>query len=160
MEVIEEYIVPILRHSLSPSTYLQLTSYAVAANDYFHNLRLTYAEPYIINPIRALINSPPDLYSILILTFMLLISLEILKYARRVIKFWIVLVFRLLFWGAIIGGGWYVYNVGWGKASRDAAWILGLMEGFIRQLLAESGSAGRGGNEYKYKASSWGRRQR
>lgn len=138
--------------------YLQIAPYAAIAIDHFQNLRLNYAEPYIMNPINTLINSPPDLYSLLILFIILVLSLKVLDYARRVITFWIVLFFRLLFWGAIIGGGYYVYNVGWIKASQDAAWILGLLEGFIAQLLAEREAPSGRENRPRYKATRRGQR--
>ncbi|EFW21175.1 hypothetical protein D8B26_007390 [Coccidioides posadasii str. Silveira] len=161
MEVIEEYVIPTfhtIRENIPPSVYLQIASYAAIANEYFQYLRFVYAEPYIINPVNTLINSPPDLYSILILFFILVISLKVLDYARRVITFWIVLFLRLLFWSAILGGGYYVYKVGWGKASQDAAWILGLIEGFIQQLLSESDTSTRSRNGPGYKRTGQGRR--
>lgn len=87
-----------------------------------------------------MLNSPPDFFSILILLFLFIISLKILDYTRRVIVFWVTLAFRLVFWGTILGGAWYAYSVGWEKAARDAAWMFGLIEGFIQQLLAASGT--------------------
>ncbi|EEP78551.1 predicted protein [Uncinocarpus reesii 1704] len=161
MELIEEYLIPVLNtilQGIPPSLYLQLASYVTAANDYFNTLRFAYAEPYIITPINTLLNSPPDLYSILILFIILVISLKVLDYARRVITFWIILFFRLVFWGSILGGGYYVYTVGWGKASQDAAWILGLLEGFIQRVLAENDASGKSGSRSRYNSAGRGRR--
>lgn len=56
--------------------------------------------------------------------------------------FWVMLVFRLVFWGIVLGVAWYTYNVGWEKVWYDAAWALGLLEGFIQQMIANNSSAG------------------
>ncbi|KAI1977353.1 hypothetical protein LOZ53_000846 [Ophidiomyces ophidiicola] len=163
MEAVQDYIIPAfhtIRQNIPPSLYLQMASYAALANTHFQEIRVTYAEPYLINPLNTLINSPPDLYSILILFFVLVISLKILDYARRVITFWIVLFFRLLFWSAILGGGYYVYQVGWVKASQDAAWILGLFEGFIRQVIAESDASSKNGKSFRARSTGNGQGRR
>lgn len=105
---------------------------------------MEYLKSYVISPIQTLLDSPPDIYSILILLLVLFLSLKILDYARRVITFWVVLIFRLVFWGSILSGAFYAYSVGWEKSFRDAAWILGLLEGFVRQILADRGSSSDG----------------
>lgn len=89
----------------------------------------------------------PDLVSILLLAVILLISLKILDYARRVIVFWVSLVLRLVFWGALVGVGFYVYQNGVGKSVQDFGWAWGVVEGFVadygRRIQEESkGSRG------------------
>lgn len=53
-----------------------------------------------------------------------------------------------------------MYNVGWIKASQDAAWILGLLEGFIAQVLAEREAPSNRKVKSQYKATGWGQRHR
>lgn len=143
-----EYIQPMLQrveHYIPPSVALQAASYFNAANMHFQSMRDTYVEPYVLQPLSGMLSSPPDIFSILILLAVGIVSLKILDYTRRVITFWVVLVFRLAFWGAILGTAWYAYTVGWEKASRDAAWAFGLLEGFVQELLAAN--SGRKGSE-------------
>lgn len=90
---------------------------------------------------------------------MLLISVKILDYVRRVVVFWVTLAFRLVFWGAVFGCGWYVYSYGLATALRDATWLFGLAEGFVRQFLAGVGeSSGGESDTYRYVAQG-GRQQ-
>lgn len=122
-----------------PSISLQAASYIAYANDYLQSVRDVYLEPHVLSPIRTMLSSPPDLFSVLILVFLFIISLKILDYTRRVIVFWVTFIFRLVFWSTIIGAGWYAYSVGLEKAARDAAWIFGLLEGFVQELLVANG---------------------
>ncbi|KAJ5315566.1 hypothetical protein N7476_005873 [Penicillium atrosanguineum] len=108
-------------------------------------IRETYIQPYIIAPLSSLLASTstsamPDLMQLLILALVLFISLKVLDYARRVIMFWVMLAFRLVFWGSVLGLGFYVYRVGVENAG----------EGFGARAAAGNGGAGsRGG-------SGWG----
>ncbi|KAA8652057.1 Apq12 family protein [Aspergillus tanneri] len=73
---------------------------------YVSALRTDYLEPYVIRPLATMLaSSMPDLVSVLALAFVLLISLKILDYARRVIMFWVSLVLRLIWWGLVLGLG-------------------------------------------------------
>ena len=83
----------------------------------------------------------PDLFSILLLAVLLLISLKILDYTRRMVMFWVTLAFRFVFWGSIIGIGWYVYSVGVENAGRDVGWLWGVIEGFVQDFQARSAAA-------------------
>ncbi|KAF3483226.1 uncharacterized protein GIQ15_02550 [Arthroderma uncinatum] len=156
-----EYILPVLNqlYRFIPPPILQnIFTYTQLARDHWQAAQLTYLQPYILTPINALLNSPPDLFSILALLLIFFISLKVLDYARRVIMFWVMLVFRLAFWGVVLGGAWYVYTVGWEKTWRDAAWVLGLLEGFIQQLIANNPSSsggGRGGGRSSRPAAGW-----
>ncbi|ODH33127.1 hypothetical protein ACO22_03318 [Paracoccidioides brasiliensis] len=141
MEAVHEYIIPVLQNAskyIPPSVSLQALSYYSTFNTHFHTVQQEYLQPYVISPLYTLINSPPDLPSVLILCVILYLSLRILDYARRIIAFWVVLLFRLVFWGSILGGGYYVYVVGFEKASRDVGWLLGVLEGFIEEFVASS----------------------
>lgn len=127
-------------------------------------LRTAYIQPYLIQPLSTILVSTsssgmPDLLSILLLALILLISLKILDYARRVIVFWVSLALRLTFWGLVIGGAWYVYSVGFENAGKDLGWAWGVIEGFVEDFQARSaaqvqtgGSGGRSSNV----RSGWG----
>lgn len=80
----------------------------------------------------------PDLISILLLGIVLLLSLRILDYARRVVMFWIMLLLRCIFWASVLGGAYYVYVVGVEKAGREAGWFVGVVWGFVEDLVARS----------------------
>lgn len=122
----------------------------------FH-LRTAYLDPYIIRPLSALLaSSTPDLVSVLLLALILLVSLKVLDYARRVVVFWITLALRLLFWGVVLSVAWYVYRFGWEKASADAGWLWGVAEGFVENFQARGGQGGFDGRPY---GSNQGRQQ-
>jgi hypothetical protein len=93
----------------------------------------------------------PDLVQILILAVILFISLKVLDYARRLIMFWVVLAFRLVFWGSLLGLGLYVYRVGVENAGRDLGWVWGVVMGFVEDFQARAAASGNRGN-----GSGWG----
>lgn len=121
----------------------------------------------------------PDLCSILLLALVLLLSLKVLDYTRRMIMFWVMLALRLVFWGSILGIGWYVYRVGLDNATRDAGWVWGVVEGFVHDFQMRSAAAanayanpgaypgsagagwdarpGAGGRKGRSAGSNWGR---
>jgi uncharacterized membrane protein len=122
------------------------------------NMRSDFVEPYIIRPLASLVAfSTTDMMSFFIMVITLYLSLRILDYARRVVVFWVMLVFRLAFWASVIGLGFYVYNVGVPRAVAEAGWFFGLVQGFIEDFMdraestrrmsdaAAGGSAGYGG---------------
>jgi hypothetical protein len=123
---------------------------------YLSHFRTEYLDPYVVQPLSALLaSSTPDLLSVLLLLAILYISLRILDYARRVVMFWVLLIFRLVFWGSVIGAGLYVYNVGVEKTSRDIGWLWGVAQGFVGDITSsspsKSGSAnGSGSNNGAY----------
>ncbi|KLJ05524.1 hypothetical protein EMPG_10999 [Blastomyces silverae] len=148
MEVIQEYVIPALQNAnkyIPPSISLQALSYYSTFATHFHSISQEYLQPYLLTPLQSLLNSPPDLTSLLVLCLVLFISLRVLDYARRIITFWVMLVFRLAFWGSVIGGAYYVYVVGWERAGREAGWLLGLLQGFVEELWANGVEAQRQG---------------
>ncbi|KAJ5777326.1 Nuclear pore assembly and biogenesis protein APQ12 [Penicillium odoratum] len=109
------------------------------------NLRSAYVQPYIIDPLSTFLTSTsaaamPDLLSVFMLVVILFISLKILDYARRLVMFWVMLAFRLVFWGSLIGLGLYVYQVGVENAGRDLGWLWGVTMGFVEDFHTRSGS--------------------
>jgi hypothetical protein len=114
------------------------------------HLRSTYLDPYIIQPISSLLaSSSSDLVSVLLFALILLISLKVLDYARRVVVFWVLFIFRLLFWGSVIGGGLYVYNVGLERAVIEFGWLWGVVQGFIEEFQKSGTSGTRGSTGYQ-----------
>lgn len=124
----------------------------------FSTIRTTYLEPYLITPLsRLLASSTPDLVSVLLLLLVLVVSLKVLDYMRRVVMFWVMLAVRVVFYGSVVALGCYVYSVGVEKAGRDLGWLLGVLWGFGEEILAgvengrsPSGGAGAGGYRYGY----------
>lgn len=96
----------------------------------------------------------PDLMQLLILALVLFISLKVLDYARRVIMFWVMLVFRLVFWGSVIGLGLYVYRVGVENAGRDLGWVWGVLLGFVEDF--QTRAAASNGGAGSRSGSGWG----
>ncbi|KAL2221221.1 nuclear pore assembly and biogenesis-domain-containing protein [Thermoascus aurantiacus ATCC 26904] len=160
MEYLQEYILPLIpnnsNHDFSSNYRTLLASLAstsTSLSSHLLHLRTAFVDPYVVRPLSALLasSSTPDLVSVLLLALILLVSLKILDYARRVIVFWVTLVLRLLFWGVVLGAGWYVYRVGWEKAARDAAWLWGVAEGFVEDFnQRRGGQGGFGGRMYDY----------
>ena len=66
------------------------------------------------------------------------------------IMFWVSLAIRLLFWASLLGGVWYVYNVGIEQALQDFGWVIGFVEG----LLVDQGTPRTGGRN-----QGWQRQQ-
>ncbi|PGH11307.1 hypothetical protein AJ80_07207 [Polytolypa hystricis UAMH7299] len=147
MDLLQEHILPTLHNAqkfIPPSIAAQALSYYTAFSMHFTSLRTSFFDPYILSPLTTLLNSPPDISSILLLLAILFLSLKVVDYARRLIAFWVRLVFRLVFWGFVVSGAWYVYSVGWGRASREAGWLFGLVEGFVDEFMAGKESARNG----------------
>ncbi|KAJ5985328.1 hypothetical protein N7522_012524 [Penicillium canescens] len=122
-------------------TYLQSTTQEHLTSRLF-DLRATVLQPYLIEPLSTLLtsysSSMPDLLSICLLAIIILVSLKILDYACRVIMFWVVLAFRLVFWGSLLGMGYYVYRVGVEDAARDLGWLFGVVAGFVGDYVEKS----------------------
>ncbi|THC90952.1 hypothetical protein EYZ11_009581 [Aspergillus tanneri] len=133
---------PTIQH-LSHRITTHLMNLLTQLDPYVSALRTDYLEPYVIRPLATMLaSSMPDLVSVLALAFVLLISLKILDYARRVIMFWVSLVLRLIWWGLVLGLGWYVYTFGWERTNRDLGWVCGVAKGFVEGL--QNGFQGQG----------------
>ncbi|KAL1966475.1 hypothetical protein VTN77DRAFT_4397 [Rasamsonia byssochlamydoides] len=151
MEYLQDTILPLLRDHYSLSSLQNLAASATATmpssllSAHLSHLRHEYLDPYIVEPLSALLaSSTPDLVSVLLLLAILYISLRILDYARRVVMFWVMLVFRLVFWTCVIGAGLYVYNVGLERASREVSWLWGVAQGFVEDVASSSSSSSKG----------------
>ncbi|EKV17341.1 hypothetical protein PDIG_15700 [Penicillium digitatum PHI26] len=99
-------------------------------------------QPYLIEPLSSVLasysSSMPDLLSIFLLAIIIIVSLKVLEYAYRVVMFWVMLAFRLAFWGSILGLGWYIYSVGIENAGRDFGWLYGVIYGFVDDFQEKS----------------------
>ncbi|KAJ6143181.1 Nuclear pore assembly and biogenesis protein [Penicillium samsonianum] len=122
-------------------TYLQTTTQDHLTTKLSH-LRTMVLQPYLIEPVSSFLasysSSMPDLLSIFLLAIIIFVSLKILDYAYRVVVFWVTLAFRLVFWGSILGVGWYVYSVGVENAGRDFGWLWGVVYGFVADFQEKS----------------------
>ncbi|KAL1862120.1 hypothetical protein Plec18170_000944 [Paecilomyces lecythidis] len=135
MDYLQEHIMPHLQTS-SMKNIQSLTTAQLSS------IRTAYLDPYIIQPLSSLLaSSTPDLVSVLLLALILLISLKVLDYARRVIMFWITLAFRLVFWGTVIGVAYYVYTAGVDKTVKDLGWLWGVAEGFVEDFVQNSSNS-------------------
>jgi hypothetical protein len=142
-----------LQTLLTNPTITYLKSHAQETlTTHLSGIRESYIQPYIITPLSSLLASTsttamPDLVQLLILGLVLFISLKVLDYARRVIMFWVMLVFRLVFWGSVLGLGLYVYRVGVENAGRDIGWLWGVVLGFVEDFQARAAAnSGANGN--------------
>ncbi|KAL4809594.1 nuclear pore assembly and biogenesis-domain-containing protein [Aspergillus unguis] len=111
------------------------------------HLRLEYLDPYVVQPLAHMLSSMPDLASVLVLIFVLLVSLKVLDYTRRAVMFWVWLTMRLVWWSSAIAIGLYLYNAGLEKVMRDLGFVFNFLVGLLEQFghgLEES--AARAGN--------------
>jgi hypothetical protein len=151
-----DYLTPLLTNPTLQHLRSHATNWSSSLS--FSSIRTTYLEPYLITPLsRLLASSTPDLVSVLLLLVILVVSLKVLDYVRRVIMFWVMLAVRVVFYGSVVALGCYVYSVGLEKAGRDLGWLLGVLWGFGEEVLAgvesgrsPSGRPGAGGYGYGY----------
>lgn len=121
------------------ATQLMTTS----VSSHLSAFHVDYLNPYVIEPLSSLLyaissseTKMPDLVSVLLLAVILLISLKILDYTRRMVMFWVRLAVKLVFWGLLFGVVWYGYTVGMERLGREVGmcigWVTGIVEDFQR----------------------------
>lgn len=127
MDFIPEYLRPLIsQHPLLTN----LTTAPEILSTHLSTLRTTYLDPYILSPLSSLLtSSTPDLVSVFLLLLILFLSLKILDYTRRMVLFWVWLVFRVVFWGVILAVGYWVYSVGVERAGMEAGRAFGVVKG-------------------------------
>lgn len=114
-----------------------------SVSSHLNALHVDYLNPYVIEPLSSLLyavssseTKMPDLVSVLLLAVILLLSLKILDYTRRMVMFWVRLAVKLVFWGLLLGVVWYGYTVGTERMGREVGmcigWVMGLVEDFQR----------------------------
>ncbi|KAJ5713976.1 Nuclear pore assembly and biogenesis protein APQ12 [Penicillium malachiteum] len=161
MDFLPENIQSFLQHPtvsyIRSTTQDQITTH-------LSNIRTAYVQPYLIAPLSTLLTTTstaamPDLMTVLIMVVILFFSLKLLDYMRRLVMFWVTLAFQVLFWGSVLGLGWYVYTVGVENAGRDLGWIWGVVMGFVQDFQARAaassgGKSGAGTGSWK-KGGGW-----
>ncbi|KAI2790064.1 hypothetical protein POX_d05568 [Penicillium oxalicum] len=140
-------------------TYLRSSAHSHIATQ-LSTLRETIIEPYILSPFSQFLaatlglSAMPDLMTSLMLAGLLVVSLVILDYIRRLVIWWVMwwvrFLVRLVFWGSVVFVGFYVYNFGLEQTVQDAGRLGGFAMGFAEQvwLMVEGANGGRasGGN--------------
>lgn len=48
--------------------------------------------------------------------------------------FWVRVAVKLVFWGVVLGIGWWVYEIGVERAGREVGWVLGVGRGFVEEF--------------------------
>ncbi|KAJ6006196.1 Nuclear pore assembly and biogenesis protein [Penicillium sp. IBT 35674x] len=144
MDFLPENIQTLLQH---PTVSFLRTTTQSQVTTQLANLRSAYVQPYIVEPLSTFLTSTstavmPDLLSVFLLVVIFFISLKILDYARRLVMFWVMLAFRLVFWGSLIGLGFYVYQVGVESAGRDLGWLFGVAMGFVEDFQKSGSTSG------------------
>ena len=137
----------------SPSAILLVAGYY---NDYIL--------PFLPGPLRSLSdNISPIIHSVLtaasngdlisLAAFLLTVylSLKIADYIRRTVIGWVVLIVKLAMLAGVVAGLFYVNEVGWEKAMKQAQWIANLIWGLVEDKVVEwsegkdNGTGGYGG---------------
>ena len=122
-----EYLHPLLTNN---PLLANLTTTPEILTTHLTTVRTTYLDPYFLTPLSSLLtSSTPDLVSVFLLLLILFLSLKILDYTRRMVLFWVWLVFRVVFWGVILAVGYWVYSVGVERAGVEVGRALGLAKG-------------------------------
>lgn len=127
-----EYLRPLIsQHPLLTN----LTTAPEVLSTHLSTVRTTYLDPYILSPLSSLLtSSTPDLVTVFLLLLILFLSLKILDYTRRMVLFWVWLVFRVVFWGVILAVGYWVYSVGVERAGTEAGRAFGVVKGAWREF--------------------------
>lgn len=119
------------------ATYLRpLQRSVLLAKSYFYSYFFPYVYPLIRLSSRAyqsILADNSSIYTLAILAIVLIISLKLLDILRRIIIHWISLALRLVFWAAVVGAGFYIYNRGVDQTADDIGWVMGLLAGLEEQ---------------------------
>ncbi|KAK1829873.1 hypothetical protein QBC39DRAFT_373401 [Podospora conica] len=135
-------------------TYLLKDALPPQALTFLHNnllsptsppqLLLRRATPYItplLDRLAASLAASPDLVVLAFFLGIVVFTLQVLAYLRRLMMWWTRLAFRLALWSAAVGVGAWVWRRGVEESARDAAavgvQVAGFAEGVKRVFLAE-----------------------
>lgn len=80
-------------------------------------------------PLITRLTTKPDLPSITLLLVVLYVSLKLMNMLRRAVVFWVMLAFRLVFWGGLGIAALYVYNRGIEDTIEDISRWYGIWMG-------------------------------
>ncbi|PYH44454.1 Apq12 family protein [Aspergillus saccharolyticus JOP 1030-1] len=112
------------------------------------HVRAAYIDPYLVRPAAGYLASTsssstmPDLTTVVLMLVILFLSLKVLDYMRRVVMFWVGLVWWLAWWGTVIGVGIWLYNSGLERAASDVGWLVGLVRGLLGGFLEDMDRVG------------------
>ncbi|KAI5295493.1 hypothetical protein KEM52_001216 [Ascosphaera acerosa] len=138
------------------------STFDAAYRDVQHSVVEPVLWPYVLRPIKQLLDSPPTLGNIIALAVFLWVAFQILEYMRRVIMFWVKLIFRLMIWAAIGTFLWYVYTMGMEEAVRMVAGVVSSIHGAIVPMVdnafAFPATGGTRGQGYAGSGRQWGQR--
>ncbi|RAL11418.1 Apq12 family protein [Aspergillus homomorphus CBS 101889] len=146
-----DYLPDSIAQHLTSTTFSALTTHlnTTYLTPALTHLRSAYIDPYLIRPAAGYLanssaagaggSSPamPDLVSVVLLVAILFISLKVLDYARRVVMFWVGLLWALIWWGTIVGLVLWVYLHGVERAAQDAGWLFGIARGFLGRMIEQ-----------------------
>jgi hypothetical protein len=91
---------------LPPSIWNPLLKFVTTTFGVFKTLQ-SHLTPFLLR-----VTTQPDLASIAVLLIVLFVSFKVVDMAYRAVMFWVNLVLRLMFWGAIFSIGVWVYSRG------------------------------------------------
>jgi len=74
----------------------------------------------LLDQLASVATDSPTIVSVGFFVLLLLIAMQILNFARRILVFWTKVVFRLMFWGGIVLAASVVLQRGVGRTAEDA----------------------------------------
>lgn len=121
----------------SPATLRLLQTHIYSPSSTLHLLKrqtLALLAP-IMNPLlmrlNALLTNSPDIVILFLLVLVFLVAIQVLAWIRRMMLWITGLLFRLMFWAAVIAGVAFAVQRGPEQTMRDLAWAGGAVAGFV-----------------------------
>lgn len=81
--------------------------------------------------LNALLTNSPDIVILFLLVLVFLVAIQVLAWIRRMMLWITGLLFRLMFWAAVIAGVAFAVQRGPEQTMRDLAWMGGAVAGFV-----------------------------
>jgi hypothetical protein len=144
--------------SLSPSTIRTIYTYTSTFYTHAHTIT-TYLRTYLRTYLSALLPStglttlpttPADLLSLTLLLLILFTTYKVVDYIRRMVMFWVFLVFKLIALLLCVQLALYLYTYGVEKTLRDLGWVVGWVEGLVENMMRQGQGQGQGQQGYRY----------
>ena len=127
--------------SLSPSTIRTIYTYTSTFYTHAHTIT-TYLRTYLSallpsTGLTTLPTTPADLFSLTLLLLILFTTYKVVDYVRRMIFFWVFLVFKLIALLLCVQLALYFYTYGVEKTLRDLGWMVGWVEGLVENTMRQ-----------------------
>ena len=127
--------------SLSPSTIRTIYTYTSTLYTHAHTIT-TYLRTYLIallpsTGLTTLPTTPADLFSLTLLLLILFTTYKVVDYVRRMVMFWVFLVFKLIALLLCVQLALYFYTYGVEKTLRDLGWMVGWVEGLVENTMRQ-----------------------